>query len=105
MPGQYRLVLPLGKGIPLSDVKMMRVSFSTPALLSSWSTSPIPEEWEEGKAQVCVSIHPWALLLSGPETPVWSFLEAQPVQHHTARVLEQVTWLPGTSHLSELLSH
>lgn len=42
VPGQYRLVLPLGKGIPLSDVKMTRVSFRTPAPRSSWSTSPIP---------------------------------------------------------------
>ena len=42
-PGQYRLVLPLGKGIPLSDVKTTSVLFRRPASRSSWSTSPIPE--------------------------------------------------------------
>ena len=42
VPGSYRLVLPLGKGIPLSELNITKVSSNTPAACSSCRTSPTP---------------------------------------------------------------
>ena len=42
MPGSKRLVRPVGKGIPLSDVYMMSVSLSWPDADNSERTRPIP---------------------------------------------------------------
>ena len=42
IPESYKLVLPFGNGIPLSDVYRMRVSSKTPASSNSDRTNPIP---------------------------------------------------------------
>ena len=42
IPGSYKLVLPLGNGIPLSDVNITNVSSVCPAAFNSSSISPIP---------------------------------------------------------------
>lgn len=43
IPGSYRLVLPLGKGTPLSDVYITKVSCNTPCFSSSPNTNPMPK--------------------------------------------------------------
>lgn len=62
IPDVYRLVRPLGKGIPLSDVNIISVSSRWPACLSSSSTRLIPKQ-DDGEslrnasvAQMCVTV-------------------------------------------------
>lgn len=52
IPESYKLVLPFGNGMPLSDVYIINVSFMTPASSSSFKTRPTPVKSVNNKKKI-----------------------------------------------------